>query len=612
MPVHAGFAAAVTIRESVLNIAAAAAYANGDSGHRFGGPLPGTQIPASVSLFLGPPVISLEGSTGLLVVQMETWGRINITLDGINRRVQIFAELALTLRPVFTAGEELEFTPPADEIKIRQWSPTIITPNVPHPVISYIRGEAFKARLEESFVLAIVAGQIKLPKIDVSFLGPLVRKTTSVESRIRNNALLIGLNIAESGTNLTGTINALEDFAGEYGLAGIVNPQAVELFLQDLHDQMVEKAQDSGATLSRFTAEIRPGYILVRGRASKTGGALNFSFRAVPYMYHTRPGKYFGYLRKPVKVKSRTYPALGFRAEGVDVDQDRSWWVILFGEVIFGLLSSGLTVLYVESLFRNASKVLAANVEGRTFADPPARVIRNAPPLGGIKLRIALERFDISMDGIYTGISFQQQSSTSKIAGPQVIPDEYTHHKLPYKFQLPSSVFEDDSLLRIQWTLENRLNGTILADADTLAAGHLRFTLMPNDFPGVREFGIRVRLYRKNEFLVTEISNVVLGVSIRGPLQPNAYIRWHTSVKTPQVDFDTANDNWVYKGESKVNRWSEWHRLDRPCKAVNAPNRYRYRTEIVDRLPFSLEKLDIMSEGLCQYCFYGGPTGINP
>jgi hypothetical protein len=84
--------------------------------------------------------------------------------------------------------------------------------------------------------------------------------------------------------------------------------------------------------------------------------------------------------------------------------------------------------------------------------------------------------------------------------------------------------------------------------------------------------------------------------------------------QAPRAQFtvDEATDTWTYTGEVRVNRHSEWHRTDAPCRAVNARARYRYEVEEADRLPFSLRLLENHRKGLCPYCFYGGPAGINP
>ena len=92
---------------------------------------------------------------------------------------------------------------------------------------------------------------------------------------------------------------------------------------------------------------------------------------------------------------------------------------------------------------------------------------------------------------------------------------------------------------------------------------------------------------------------------------PPAYVRWRWGAKNPQIRFDAANTEWRYHGELLVNRWSEWHRTDQPCRAVTAPGRYRFDVEEAHRLPFSLRLLEDHRKGVCPYCFYGGPAGIN-
>lgn len=612
---HAGFAAAVTIRESALNISIAAAYANGDFSPNLSGNLLGDGPEVSLSLFLGQPRISCEGASNVLVIQIETWGTTRINMSGFLRIISIISELELAIRPVFTPGESLQLTPGLDGVILRQWNPVIVSTNLPPfpDYRAYINGAEFKDRLQNAIGLAIVLGQIKLPKIDVSFFGPIAEKATSVDARIRNNALLLGLNVVDETHTITGDISELEDFARGYDLAAVVNSHAIELFLNDLYEQMKVQAVSRGATISNFSAITKPGYMLVSGRASKTEGAIDFSFRVVPYMYHTRPGKYFNYLPKPRWVNSRTYAALGFRAEGVTVSSDRPWWVLLFFEVIGGIITGGASFLIIESLIRYASSQFISNVDGRSLPDPPARIVRTKPTTdSGIGVRVALEAFEINNHGTFLGISFRDYPSLARIHGPKVIPHDYANNQLQYRFQIPSSFFEADPALRITWTLQNRSNGIVLSNEDTSALGHLKFVLLPNVHSGVREFEIAVRLYRRNGARITEISNVFLYVNIRESLQPDAYIKWRSYVKNPQIGFDPPNNTWVYKGESNVVRWSEWHRLDRPCKAVGAANRYRTDFQLADRLPFSLDKLEIMRGGLCPYCFYGSPTGINP
>jgi len=111
---------------------------------------------------------------------------------------------------------------------------------------------------------------------------------------------------------------------------------------------------------------------------------------------------------------------------------------------------------------------------------------------------------------------------------------------------------------------------------------------------------------------VTELGTQSLTLTLRGALPPGGYVHWRSQVRNPQIPVDEASEVWTYRGETRVRRWSEWHRTDAPCRAVHAQNRYRYDQETADRLPFPLHLLENHRKGLCPYCFYGGPAGVNP
>lgn len=173
---HAGFAAAVTIRESALNISTAAAYANGGFSRSLSGDLPGNGPVVSLSLFLGQPTVLCEGSTNVIVIQIETWGTTLINIGGSSRTIRIISELVLTIRPVFTPGRRLQLTPGLDDVIVRQWDAIIVSTNVPPVFSDYLNGAEFKERLQNAIILAIASGLIRLPEIDVDSLGQLQKK----------------------------------------------------------------------------------------------------------------------------------------------------------------------------------------------------------------------------------------------------------------------------------------------------------------------------------------------------------------------------------------------------------------------------------------------------
>jgi hypothetical protein len=90
MPDIAGFAAALTVRESALRSAVQASYANGrDSSKRFDQSLSGGGADMVTSLFLGQLDLDCEGSTNLLVVTLPMWGTVNTKVNNVTHAVEM-------------------------------------------------------------------------------------------------------------------------------------------------------------------------------------------------------------------------------------------------------------------------------------------------------------------------------------------------------------------------------------------------------------------------------------------------------------------------------------------------------------------------------------------
>lgn len=608
---HAGFAAAVTVREHALRVALQAAYANGTFPRTLAVDLPGGPPGVFTDLFLGPPRVDCEGATNLLVMSLGTWGLLRVTVEGVVHVVRIAGEIEVTIRPVFIPGASLQLAPDNEDVVVRRWTASVTSAGTPADVAAQVVGDGFRLRLQQAIRFAVAFKVLKLPSVDVSFLGPLGRIATKVEARVRSGALLLGLNVANETDTIVGEVAALADFARTNDVAGVVNAAATKLLLDDLHTRLLTAVQGQGASLSRFSVRPAAGHFQVSGAASKSGATVNFSFRVVPGMFHTRPGKVFNYLPKTRWVNSRTWPALEFRIEGVTVDVDRSWWVVLL-EVFFGVLTVGFAALYVESLLSSAADSFGGQLRAAKPGAPAARVRKTIPPPGGVGVRIAVDQFEITTAGTFVGVSIRATSTPAAVLGPKAVPSTYTGELLRYLLRLPSGVSEADPALRVRWTLEDRTHGVVLADEDGPAAGRLRFDFLPAAHAGASDFGVVARLYRRLGPSVTELGTTSLDVHLRGPLPPRAYVRWRSEVSNPQVSVNEATDTWTYLGEVRVSRWSEWHRTDAPCRAVGARGRYRFERETADRLPFPLRLLESHRKGLCPYCFYGGPAGLNP
>jgi len=609
------FAGAITVREHVLRTALQSAYANGsDASKRFTQDLSGDGLGVQPDLFLGPPDIDCEGATNLLVALMPMWGHVTVVKDQVSHVVGVTGQMEMTLTPEFrtdpSGSSSLVMNQVGTVITARRWTARVTSTGTPPDVAALVTGEEFRRRFERTFRQGVAFGQVTLPSIDASFLGPVASKANSVLARVRSGALLLGLNYVDATHSLTGDPETLQDFAGSNDVAGTVHAGAVDVMLDELHTRLVEGVEDEGATLKSFNVKARNGFFYVSGAVSKSSGTVKFSFRVVPSMFHTRPGAYFQWVHKPRRVHSRTWPALGFRIDGVETDVDRAWWVILFGEVIGGILTGGLSILYVEGMVSAAANSFGGRIKAAKTGAPAARIRRTIPPPGGVAVRIGLDQFDVTESGVFVGVSVQGKPSPAVLYGPTTVPATYSGDVLRYMLRPPSAVATNDPALRVRWTLEDRTNNAVLHDEDGPASGRLRFEFRPASFPAT-DFGVVARLYRQLGVEVSDLATESVNVHMRPALPPKAYVRWRWQGSNPQITVDEATDTWSYTGDVRVNRYSEWHRTDAPCRAVNAPARFRYDLEEADRLPFSLKVLENHRKGLCPYCFYGGPAGVN-
>jgi hypothetical protein len=612
MPDHAGFAAAVTIREHVLNTALFASYANG-SLPRIEAALPGGPPGVRADLVVGQPEIACSGATNQLVLTLTVWGTLSVSLGGEVHGAQIIGELEILVRPLFFPGTEedpsVQLTP-AEDVVVRSWTVSVTSADTPPEVESYIAGAEFKDRLQTTVRFAIATGQFSFPSIDVSFLGAIAYLASSVDARVRDGALLLGFNFDGEPEAFIGNAEALVDFARSNDVAGVVNGDAAALMLDEIHTKIVTAVDREEASLDRFSVSAEGGFFFVSGRVSKSAGAVNFSFRVVPAMFHTRPGAVLPHHPAAIRVKSRTWAVLEFHIEGVDTDVDRSWWVVVL-EVFGAILTFGMATILIESMARSAGEAFSGRIKAARPGEPAARVRRTIPPTGGVGVRVGLDQFEVASTGVYVGISVRATPAAAALLGPTTVPSTYANDVLRFEVRLPSGVHGDDPALRLRWIVDDRTHNITLIDRDA-PAGRRRLDFSPALFPGVPDFGITARLYRRLGPDHTDLANASVSLQVREALPPGAYIRWRSQVKNPQVAVDPVTDTWTLRGDAEIRRWSEWHRTDAPCRAVHAPNRFRFEEEHADRLPFPLRLLESHRKGLCPYCFYGGPSGINP
>src|SRR5262245_37810648 len=79
MPDHAGFAAAITLREHVLNEALLFAYSRPSFSRELTIPFLGTGPPVLLQAFLSPPTVTCDTTRDAIVVGLDLPGKLTIT-----------------------------------------------------------------------------------------------------------------------------------------------------------------------------------------------------------------------------------------------------------------------------------------------------------------------------------------------------------------------------------------------------------------------------------------------------------------------------------------------------------------------------------------------------
>lgn len=616
MPNHAGFAAAITIRERILDDALFVAYASGGFPHRLKiDALPGGSPSVSVDVFLDRPSLRVVGADASLRLRLRLWGQLGVTTNGPEEARKVAGELDMRIVPTFFVdGPVLVIDAPGENVTAIGWTFRVIADGAfPAEIDLYLRSDVFRERLQSLLRTALALQLIKFPKIDISFLGEVaVAASGLAQSRVLDGVLLIGMNIEAHDPPLIGDIDALEDFASTHDIAAVTHPLAVPITLAEVDLRIRAQVAAAGASIERLDIAAAAGRFRVAGKAASSTGSATFAFSVVPVLTHTRPGVLFQYLPKPLHVNPRTWPALGFSIVDVSVDTGASWWVRLI-EGVSVLLTGAVGPLIVESILASIAAQFRNSIASANVGASVPRVRRTKPAKpGGARLRIEIARFVIARDGIDFALDVRVESPPAALLGPRSIPSDLRAQTVPYAVRLPNGIHDDDPELRVRWSVIDPNGGTVLAIDDGPALNRLRFALVPQlTAPGRDALIVGARVYRPLGAQVTDVLNETLALTIGPPTPPRAYARWRYDVKNPQVALD-ADETYRYTGELVVRRWSALHRTDRPCANANRRSRFVYEDETFDTLPFPLASILENRSRLCDYCFYGGPGKLLP
>lgn len=612
MPDHAGYATAVTIRDQVFNDTLLRAWHSGQIRHSFFKTI--QQIPAptgSVNFFYEAPharFVPFNRVDGIL--RINGWGTIGLRVNPFpspseTKAIQWQADLLIT-PTASSIGTVILLSAKKADYRLINWQFDVLSGS-PFSAAAgaYLSGNLFKSQLQTWLQDAI--GDLLFPIVDFSYLGPFSGISfTTIDVQCVDEALTLGFNIDNGEFATAGDRAVLHDFAGANDVAVVVNPDAIKAMMPNANQMVQDQIDEYDATLERLDITCEEGRFRVSGRASMTGGAANFSLAAVPRMTYGRQGAYIPLYKKTMVVKGRSWLALSFVPAEPHVDIDRSDWVVLV-ETIGGVATLGFLLFAVEmfiaEIVRNITGGIASSDLNTAGVTPRVRRFGNPPT------RFKIEQFGIHTTGVFIGISSRLEAPSANLGGIRSIPRNFTGRRVRYEVRLPFEALEDDPLLRIRWTVVDLDSGSVLLNEDGVAQSRRRLEFTPATLGSqVDRFAVVCRVFRVLGPFTTELLNETIRLEV-GPFLPDgAFVRWRYHVKNPQIKYDGAAEMWSYTGDRVVERWSKFHRIDKPCKNAKHRSRFTHSDEVLDDLPFPINDIGGNRYRLCDYCFFGGPA----
>lgn len=611
---HAGYAAAVAIRDRVFNDTLLSAWRSGQIRRSFSKSFGSAPAPTgSVGFFFKAPevrFVSFNRVDG--IVRFNGWGTINLRTNPFpspaeSKIVEWQADVLVT-PSASSIGTIILLSAAKEEHRLIGWQFDVLSGTPFSPAAhSFLTASGFKSLLETWLQDAL--GALLFPIVDFSYLGPFAGVSfTTIDVQCVEGALTIGFDVADGEFATHGNRAALQDFTDANEIAVVVNPEprVLKAMMPNANAMVQAQIDAYDATLERLDIMCEEGRFRVSGRASMTGGAANFSLAAVPRMTYGIPGTYIPLPKKTMLVKPRVWAALSFAIAEPSVDIDRSDWVILV-EAIGGVATLGFLLFAVEAFISQVADNITGGIASADLNT--AGVTPRVRRFGNPPTRFAIEQFAIRTSGVFIGISSRLEAPDGQLSGVESIPRNFGTRRLRYEIRLPFDVIEADPFLRIRWTVIDLDSGAVLLNQDERAQGRRRIEFAPHVIGAHADrFAVGCRVYRVLGPLTTEIMNETIRLQVGPFLGNGVFTRWRYHVRNPQIRYDAASSRWVNTGDRVVERWSKFHRTDKPCKSANRRSRFTYSDEVVDDLPFPISDISGNRYRLCDYCFFGGPA----
>ena len=421
----------------------------------------------TVDLFLSLPSLSFQFPNGnRIAIDVYAWGPMTLVPPGASAEFHKVKFRARVLMPlsIAIANRKLVFSmvtsgATVTNVQIDPYSNGLFS----DAAVAYLLSPDFQALLALGVPIALTQIGSVFPPLQIDFLGAIAADpSATVTSRVLDGVLALGIDVDTPSGRTSGNPSHLVDSTNNNHIGVWTHPDVVLQAYPDVKVKVDESVAAVNATLDSFDMRVEEGWFRIAGRASKSGGSVNFSLHAVPKLI--RPGIHIEFDEEYGEHVNMSTPAreeLWFDPQSISVDVDRPWWLSLLEGV--GALIAGIGALIVEVFL----DVVRGNVTSGIEQSVGSRAARNQefriPGVSRPSMRLRIETFECHLEGIFAGITITPQFWGPRIEGPlKVSVEEGLNSPVSFRIALPADALTSDPELRVRWTLRRTDTNDIL------------------------------------------------------------------------------------------------------------------------------------------------------
>ncbi len=492
--------------------------------------------------------------------------------------------------------------------------------------------------------LAMVA----IPPLPSTVLGNIATDpSVKLTSRIIDGMLVLAIDatlnggVTSGGELIMGVLttagdpNALSENLRGRGIALWKHPiLAIDEFSIPIYISIKKEVDRNNARLDSFSLGLEEGGFRIHSVASKTGGSVPFSFKAVPKLFRT-----VRHLVQPSEAaeevgdilphyETETRQELWFEPQEIDVDSSRGgglWERILEG--LLDIFTAFIPTIVIEFIFYWERRGVEDGIRNSNQHGSSLTAVITLPNHPIPQIFLTLRSYECHPNAVFADLELKAQLSSGFLYADRFWLDAFEvatrSSKLTFSVRLPETVLDDNPELRIRWVIRRSDTGETVYSRDGRAQEVLALPLSTEIeriwLFSSSSFTVEVRVYRMLGATTEELFKDKKMLEVRDELdRSHPFVRWQHEVCVPIVE---AKENGMRKHLYwKIEtRNSAIHRTDLPGRcsmasrySAGAPRAKKplppARLEYLDSLPFSRDMLVERRDEVCDYCFFGGPT----